>query len=117
MVVVPVAAPLSMFGTDMLILDDSIDVGLKTHAQQYLERTARTLTPAAAVMVLQDALPARALIEYAQESQPGAIALATHGRSGLARLVSGSVADKLLRGAEQPLLVLHPSASSSVNHA
>jgi nucleotide-binding universal stress UspA family protein len=37
------------------------------------------------------------------------IALATHGRSGLPRLALGSVADKVVRGAEVPVLVYHPA--------
>jgi nucleotide-binding universal stress UspA family protein len=36
------------------------------------------------------------------------IALATHGRGGLRRLVLGSVADKLVRGGHLPVLVIRP---------
>jgi len=36
------------------------------------------------------------------------VAVATHGRSGLQRLVLGSVADKLIRAAEMPVLVVRP---------
>ena len=36
------------------------------------------------------------------------IALATHGRGGLKRLVLGSVADKVLRGADTAVLVYRP---------
>lgn len=36
------------------------------------------------------------------------IALASHGRSGLARWVMGSIAERLLDGTRLPLLVVHP---------
>ena len=36
------------------------------------------------------------------------VALATHGRGGVRRLVLGSVADKLVRGGERPVLVTRP---------
>ena len=36
------------------------------------------------------------------------IALATHGRSRLKRLILGSVADKIIRGATMPVLIYHP---------
>jgi starvation-inducible DNA-binding protein len=36
------------------------------------------------------------------------IALATHGRGGLRRLLVGSVADKVLRGSTTPVLVYRP---------
>ena len=38
----------------------------------------------------------------------GMVALATHGRGGLRRLVLGSVADKLVRAGELPVLVTRP---------
>jgi nucleotide-binding universal stress UspA family protein len=38
------------------------------------------------------------------------IALATHGRSGLRRLVLGSVADQVIRGGSTPVLVYRPRA-------
>ena len=40
----------------------------------------------------------------------GFIAMATHGRSGLARLVLGSVADEVIRHAHLPMLVYRPGA-------
>jgi nucleotide-binding universal stress UspA family protein len=39
------------------------------------------------------------------------VALATHGAEGLRRLVTGSVADRVLRGSEKPMLVYHPMAA------
>lgn len=36
------------------------------------------------------------------------MALATHGRGGLARLLLGSVADKVIRGASAPVLIYRP---------
>jgi len=36
------------------------------------------------------------------------IALATCGRGGLRRMVLGSVADKVIRGASTPALLYHP---------
>jgi nucleotide-binding universal stress UspA family protein len=34
--------------------------------------------------------------------------MATHGRSGLARLALGSVADKVVRGSHVPVLLVRP---------
>src|ERR1044071_8888284 len=36
------------------------------------------------------------------------LALTTHGHGGMRRLLLGSVADKVIRGAAKPVLVLHP---------
>lgn len=56
--------------------------------------------------------PARGILDYAVESGADLIALATHGLGGLARLLVGSVADKVIRGASVPVLVVHPTDRS-----
>jgi nucleotide-binding universal stress UspA family protein len=40
------------------------------------------------------------------------IALTTHGRSGLSRLVKGSAAERVLSGTTLPLLIVHPHWST-----
>jgi nucleotide-binding universal stress UspA family protein len=50
-----------------------------------------------------------ALINLAHPERIDLVAIATHGRSGLQRLMLGSVADKLIRGAEPPVLVVRPT--------
>jgi nucleotide-binding universal stress UspA family protein len=48
------------------------------------------------------------IVGYAEQEDVGLIALSTHGRSGLARLVMGSGIDKILRACEQPVLLVRP---------
>jgi nucleotide-binding universal stress UspA family protein len=55
--------------------------------------------------------PAVAILDEARQRSADLVALATHGRGGLARLLLGSVADKVLRGSTGPVLVYHPQAS------
>jgi nucleotide-binding universal stress UspA family protein len=53
--------------------------------------------------------PAAEIIRVAQESRCDVIVMGTHGRTGLRRLLQGSVAEKTLRGASRSvLLVKHP---------
>jgi nucleotide-binding universal stress UspA family protein len=52
---------------------------------------------------------AEAILEEAEAQASNLIALATHGRAGLKRLLPGSVADKLVRGAASPVLVYRPT--------
>ena len=49
-----------------------------------------------------------AILEVGRPGRAEAIVLATHGRGGLRRLVLGSVADKLVRVGEVPVLVCRP---------
>ena len=53
--------------------------------------------------------PAPAILRYAEEHAVDLIAVATHGRGGLPRLILGSVADKVLRAATVPVLVVRPA--------
>lgn len=57
-------------------------------------------------VVRVDAQPARVILDHAAEIGADLIAQATHGRSGVARFALGSVTDKVLRGAEVPVLVV-----------
>lgn len=60
--------------------------------------------------VLVDQNPASVIVEHAQRLPGTAVAMTTHGRGGLGRLVLGSVADKVLRSATGPVLTqLAPS--------
>jgi nucleotide-binding universal stress UspA family protein len=54
-------------------------------------------------------VPAVAILEAARCCADGVVALATHGRTGLPRLVLGSVADKVVRGSADPVLVYRPA--------
>src|SRR5512136_718920 len=50
--------------------------------------------------------PAAAIIEAAAVQRVGLIVMSTHGRSGVGRLVLGSVAESVLRGTTTPILIL-----------
>jgi len=52
--------------------------------------------------------PAESIVGYAEENRFGLVALATHGRSGLKRLVFGSVADHVIRKSGLPILLIKP---------
>ena len=51
-------------------------------------------------------LIAETIIDYARQHSVDLIVMATHGRSGVQRWVYGSVADKVLRGADLPVLLV-----------
>ncbi|MCC6630218.1 MAG: universal stress protein [Chloroflexi bacterium] len=75
-------------------------------AEHYLATTAEALAQAGVETHVQlaDGLPAGAIV--ATGRQFDLIAMATHGRSGIGRWVYGSVADKVLRGATAPVLLV-----------
>lgn len=52
----------------------------------------------------------RAITDFAQREKAEYIAMATHGRSGLRRLLLGSVAEQVLRHSRVPVVLYPPSA-------
>ena len=52
----------------------------------------------------------RAIVEFAQREQADYLAMATHGRSGLRRLLLGSVAEQVIRASHVPVVVYPPPA-------
>ncbi len=49
------------------------------------------------------------IVDHANQGKFDVIAMATHGRSGLAHLLAGSVAIHVLQRAERPVLLIRPS--------
>jgi universal stress protein A len=69
-----------------------------------------------AVLTMRMGVPAPEILRYIQEH--GAIDLvvmATAGRGGVARLLMGSVADKIVRAAPCPVLTLHRGEQDDAN--
>ncbi|MCS7206989.1 MAG: universal stress protein [Dehalococcoidia bacterium] len=77
-------------------------------AEEYLSLTARPLREVGLEVFIkaQEGEPVSQILAYAQEVHADFIALTTHGRTGLTRLMLGSVADRLVRTASIPLLLV-----------
>ena len=56
---------------------------------------------------------AACILEYAKASGADLVAMSTRSRGGVERLVLGSVADKVLRGSDRPLLLLNPTEAET----
>jgi nucleotide-binding universal stress UspA family protein len=112
-VVEPILLPDRHLAGNALRCNDSALVDqLYRGAQGYVERLAdrlraRSLHVETRVSINRPAV--HGILEEARTQAPQLIALATHGRSGLARLFLGSVADKVVRGSLVPVLVCRPS--------
>ena len=92
----------------------------REQAQDYVRDIAEHLresgVKASGVAVIGGSV-AHTLLDLARPERVSIVALATHGMGGLRRLVLGSVADKLVRGAEVPVLVVSPTGSRARHKA
>ncbi len=68
-------------------------------------------SPKVATAVLSGS-PVKMLVEYAEQNSIDLIVLSTHGRSGVDRVMIGSVAEKLVRLAHCSVLVLRRARAS-----
>jgi nucleotide-binding universal stress UspA family protein len=85
----------------------------RTKARDYLDGLAvpaRAGSLTVRTRVTAHPEPALAILGEAARQEADVIALATHGRHGLARLFLGSVADKVVRGSSVPVLIYRAPA-------
>jgi nucleotide-binding universal stress UspA family protein len=57
---------------------------------------------------LRDGIPFVEIVRYAKENHADLIVMGTHGRSGLAHVLLGSSAEKVVRKASCPVLTVRP---------
>jgi nucleotide-binding universal stress UspA family protein len=55
--------------------------------------------------------PAERIVEFAKEKGVDLIVMSSHGRTGLGRLLIGSVAESVVRRAECPVLIVKPGVT------
>ena len=81
--------------------------------RQALEKVAaETLSPTASPdIAVVEGHPAQAILERVQEHPPDLIVMGSHGRSGVARMRLGSVAETIVREAHTPTLVARACAN------
>jgi nucleotide-binding universal stress UspA family protein len=80
----------------------------KQAAEQYLRKVSAkaSLAGASVKTELLFGAPAETLADYATKKQVDLIVIATHGRSGVSKWVWGSVAERILRSACVPVLMV-----------
>jgi nucleotide-binding universal stress UspA family protein len=80
-------------------------------ADEYLHKAERLVNNGgqnATCVVLEGVPAAVGILKAASERDVDLIAITTHGRGGLPRLILGSVTDKVVRAAPVPVLVVRP---------
>ena len=89
-------------------------------ARDMMGRLAREHIPAARDLLIAVAYgdPAKEIIRYAEANGIEMIVMATHGRTGLAHHIIGSVAEKVVRHSTVPVFTVRPvKFHDAVTHA
>ena len=109
--VLAIAEPAEFGGVE----DEAVTRGISDYLTEMTDEAVAALqamgaSATAEVVVASDI--DEAIVAKAREIQADVIVMGTHGRAGLARAVIGSVADRVIRSADVPV-VLVPAAESS----
>ena len=93
------------FGGRGLFFNTLIDDETRRYSN-YLKGVAKNFPVGEVQCTVSKGKAAEVIIESAAAEKQTLIAMATHGRSGLDRCLLGSVAEKVIRGASNPMLVV-----------
>jgi len=90
--------------------------GIEEPNREELKRMLSEVVPADPAVPYEHRLmigsPATAIVEMAQRENVSLIVMPTHGRTGLMRLLMGSVAEEVVRKAKCPVLTVKPAAAA-----
>jgi nucleotide-binding universal stress UspA family protein len=104
-------APNAMPYADIYRLDQATILRARTAAHTYLSAHAEQLRASGLTVhtqVCQGDEPWQAILTAAEANAVDLIAMATRGQGGIARMLLGSTADKILRSCTLPVLLIHP---------
>lgn len=89
---------------------------LEERASAYLDLVAKTIETSggtAETKLVHHGSAAKVILDATKGDPLTAVAMATHGRSGVTRLLRGSVADEVIHNAVGPVLAFHPVVSAA----
>lgn len=95
-----------------------LDDDRQHEARQYLDQAARGVQENGIQVQthLERGDAASALLDLASKQQINLVVMTTHGRTGLARLTLGSVADRVVRSGAAPVLLVRSFPASAHDH-
>lgn len=103
---------LQMTGMPMLPTHPVPERDLYAQAEGYLQRVASDYLPDQNVTLEVSGGPTTdSILDFADGQNVDLIAMTTHGRSGLSRMVLGSVADEVVHRSHLPVLLVRPHSS------
>jgi nucleotide-binding universal stress UspA family protein/YHS domain-containing protein len=99
---------------DLVLLRVASDPEGANEAQQSLDDVTDRLarSPVAVTPVVAFGRPEQEIVRCADQRGADLIAMSTHGRSMVARMLVGSVTDRVIRTSPVPVMVLHPPTMS-----
>jgi nucleotide-binding universal stress UspA family protein len=100
---------------DMVGYDQYVVMSAKSKALDRMHEIAGRIADTTIRCELRMGDPAREIMKMIAMDAPSVVAMPTHGRRGLDRLLEGSVAEQVLRHTNVPMLLTHHAGRSDTN--
>lgn len=99
---------------DIDVFLDQAEAGVSINFSERLTPVVRDLEAAGFEVTseVHFGKPAPTIASYIARQPVDMVAMATHGRKGLERLITGSIAEHVLHHSTTPLLLLHPAVAA-----
>ena len=91
-------------------LQEGLAKRLRERLEQFVKETAAEASKT--TVHLAEGVPYLQIVEVAKQQQADLIVIGTHGRTGLSHMMLGSVAERVVRTSEVPVLTVHAKGSS-----
>jgi nucleotide-binding universal stress UspA family protein len=104
---------IEIYPTDFVAIQQEVEEGARAQLQAVVTEEDRRTLFAKTIVVTSNAA-AQSIVSYAKDANIDLVVVGTHGRGGMAHLLMGSVAERVVRTAPCPVLtVRHPHKSAS----
>ncbi len=115
--VIPVASAVRSIGGQVIGSAETIQAGYQQMAEaQLAAMVTKWFADGGAVSTVVSAGdPGERILAEAQEQGAGMIVMSSHGRGAIGRFVSGSVADRVVRHAPVPVMIVGPEGELAAN--
>lgn len=108
-----IGAPPSVALPTALNMEDADRIEIESRVLSQMAASLRDRGLKVETAALADGNPARAIVEFARKHEFDLIAMTTHGRGALKRLIAGSVSEEVLRTTPTLMLMYRPDRSAA----
>ena len=88
---------------------EGVSSALRKQGQQATDAALEQIGDVATETAVVDGSPSKEIVNYAEQNDCDVIVMGTHGRSGVDRLLLGSVAGRVVRSAPVPVMTVRVS--------
>ena len=105
------------YTTDFIALQREVEESARKQLDGLVSEADRRALSAKTIVLTSNS-PAQSIVSYAKDAHIDLVVVGTHGRGGMAHVLMGSVAERVVRMAPCPVLtVRHPAYESTLREA